>query len=166
MVIKGINQPHDMRYGIHQSTTLNDECRVRKCSGTQGHSTEYHDTPRNTMMINYGDAEGGLAGTDSFLQECPMFTCSEPSSGRPSQHRPSHPNIHPTSITATWGRVGEVGDRSPKGEYGTHRERSVPLEMKKGRGGRKMKGRKIRGRCRRKPGRIRRGDDDEDDHEG
>ena len=45
------------------------------------------------------------------------------------ESRPSHPNIHQTPITATCGRVGEGGERSPKGEDGKEKEKGVlPLE--------------------------------------
>ena len=37
---------------------------------------------------------GRLRWIDYFLQEFLMLTRSEQSSGHPSQHRPSHPNIH------------------------------------------------------------------------
>ena len=45
-----------------------------------------------------------------------MFTCSKRSSGRPSQHRPSHPNIHQHPYLPSQGELG-------KGEIGVPRVR-------------------------------------------
>ncbi len=60
-----------------------------------------------------------------------MFTCSKLSSGHPSQHRPSHSNIHPIHnrhLWESWGRgrgvprvrMGSKGERecSPVDEEG------------------------------------------------